>query len=105
VPIGIITNELVTKSLTYAFLEDRAGTVTVKRSRDGESIWSSKTMESAARTARIGAGKWIRVRCDNDLTFRLPCDVVPCLFRFFLRHHVADARISDPVAETTTEST
>jgi hypothetical protein len=32
----IITNELVTKSLTYAFLEDRAGTVTVKLSRDGE---------------------------------------------------------------------
>jgi hypothetical protein len=62
-------------------------------------------MESAARTARIGAGKWIRVRCDNDLTFRLPCDVSPCLLRFFLRQHVADARISHPVAETLTEST
>jgi hypothetical protein len=31
--------------------------------------------------------------------------VSPCLLRFFLRHHVADARISDPVAETLTEST
>jgi hypothetical protein len=32
-------------------------------------------------------------------------DVSPCLLRFFFRHHVADARISDPVAETLTEST
>jgi hypothetical protein len=30
-------------------------------------------------------------------------NVSPCLLRFFFRHHVADARISDPVAETLTE--
>jgi hypothetical protein len=30
--------------------------------------------------------------------------VSPHLLRFFFRHHVADARIADPVAETLTES-
>ena len=31
--------------------------------------------------------------------------ISPCFLRFFFRHHVADARISDPVAETLTECT
>jgi len=35
-PIGIITNELVTNCLKYAFPDERAGTIVVKLRRDGE---------------------------------------------------------------------
>jgi two-component sensor histidine kinase len=38
VPIGIITNELVTNSLKYAFPEDRAGTICVRLRHDGETV-------------------------------------------------------------------
>ena len=36
VPIGIITNELVTNCLKYAFPDDRAGTVVVRLRQDGD---------------------------------------------------------------------
>jgi hypothetical protein len=75
---GIITNEPVTNSMTYAFPEDRAGTMTVKLSRDGEiHLVVEDDGVGCARAARIGPVKWIRVRCDNDLTFRLPCERPP----------------------------